>query len=251
MRWPVSRSIRAWSTAGSAAEPDTSRRARANGAAISGSFSAASAIRWYIVGTPNIIVAPRRRASASTAGEKRRVCSTEPPQPQRPEHADHQAVDVEERERLGEPVVAGPLPDRGERVEVRLDRPARDLNALRRAGRAGRVEDEGGVLGPERVGQRRPGRDVEGDVDALDRGELLCHLGAGAGEQQLGLGVGGDVLELAAAVGRVDRDDRDARGERAEDGDADLRLVLGPDGDAACRRHCARLSAAAAALSSA
>jgi hypothetical protein len=66
-RRPVAAAIRSWSCTGSAAEPDTSSRALPSDFARAGSSGSASAIRWYIVGTPNNIVAPSVNSLATPA----------------------------------------------------------------------------------------------------------------------------------------------------------------------------------------
>ena len=64
------------SGAGSGAEPDTSSRAARRPGATA---APASASRWYIVGTPNAIVAPPSSAEASARGSNRpRWCSAPP-----------------------------------------------------------------------------------------------------------------------------------------------------------------------------
>ncbi len=65
---------------------------------------------------------------------------------QRAQDAEDQPVHMEQRQPVHEDVVAGPLPGVGERVQRRGDRPARDDGTLGRAGGAGGVDDEGGVL---------------------------------------------------------------------------------------------------------
>ena len=75
----MSRVSRACSAAGSAADPDTSNRARVSAAASPASASAASASRRYIVGTPNSIVASPLSAAPTAAGSNRPRCSARPP----------------------------------------------------------------------------------------------------------------------------------------------------------------------------
>src|SRR5439155_25694370 len=53
-----------------------------------------------------------------------------------------------------------------------------------------------------------------------------------ARQEQLGLAVADDVLQLARSRRRIDRDDGRPRRERAEDADARLEARLGPDRDA-------------------
>ena len=63
--------MRSWSTAGSAADPETSRRARPSASASAAFCSASATSRWYIVGTPKTIVAPCASAAATPSEEKR------------------------------------------------------------------------------------------------------------------------------------------------------------------------------------
>ena len=56
------------------------------------------------------------------------------PEPQRAEDAEHQPVDVEQGQAVGEGVVGGPLPRVGETVEARRHRGPRQQHALGRAG---------------------------------------------------------------------------------------------------------------------
>ena len=114
--------------------------------------------------------------------------------PQRAEHAEDQPVHVEQRQPVRDDVLAGPLPGVGERVEVRGERAARQHDALRRAGRPGRVDDDRGRL-------------VVGLVD----GQSPDARRSTSSSTMSGRAVGQDVLELALARLRVDRDDRHAR----------------------------------------
>src|SRR5680860_1099852 len=59
--------MRVNSGAGSGAEPETSSRADRRPSATAVSDSASAAMRWYIVGTPNSIVAPSPSAAAAAA----------------------------------------------------------------------------------------------------------------------------------------------------------------------------------------
>ena len=125
--------MRVNSGAGSGAEPDTSSRAARRPSAIAGSSAAARPSRWYIVGTPNSIVAPSRSAAGGRRGLEAAEVAQLAAAAQRAEQAEHEAVDVEEREAVREHVGAGPLPGVGERVEVGRDRAARQHGALRAA----------------------------------------------------------------------------------------------------------------------
>ncbi len=68
--------------------------------------------------------------------------------PQRAEDAEDQPVHMEQRQPVHEDVVAGPLPDVGQRVQRGGDGPPGDDGALGRTGGPGGVDDEGGVLVP-------------------------------------------------------------------------------------------------------
>ena len=155
-RRPVAAAIRSWSCTGSAADPDTSSRALARAFASAGSSGRASAIRWYIVGTPNSIVAPSLSSRATPAVFEPTQMPYGSAAAQRAEDAQDQAVHMEERQPVHEDVVAGPLPGVRERVEGGGDGPARDDGALGRAGGAGGVDDEGGGLGGARCRATRP-----------------------------------------------------------------------------------------------
>ena len=77
---------------------------------------------------------------------------------QRAEDADHEPVDVEQRQPVREHVLAGPVPGVGERVEVGAHAAAREHGALGPAGRAARVDDQRRVLVAPlraRAGRRR------------------------------------------------------------------------------------------------
>ena len=124
--------MRVNSGAGSGAEPETSSRACLSPSTIARSASASRPSRWYIVGTPNSIVAPSRSACAAVAGVEAAEVAQLAAAAQRAEQAEHEAVDVEERQPVGEDVLAGPVPRVGERVEVGGDRAARQDRALGR-----------------------------------------------------------------------------------------------------------------------
>ena len=135
--------MRSWSAAGSAAEPDTSSRARPS----------APGERGVLLGVGDQAVVHRRarrrpssRRARSARGDALRGEAPEVMRgaaaAERPEDADDQAVDVEERQPVGDDVVGRPLPRVGERVEVGGDRAARQDGALGRAGGARRVDDE-------------------------------------------------------------------------------------------------------------
>ena len=69
------------------------------------------------------------------------------PDPQRAEHAEDEAVDVEQRQAVDEMIVGGPPPRLGEAVEIRGDRTRRQHRALGQSGGSGRVHDERDVVG--------------------------------------------------------------------------------------------------------
>ncbi len=78
-RRPVAAAMRSWSCTGSAADPDTSSRAPERAFASSGSPGSVSAIRWYIVGTPNSMVAPSFSSRPAPSGVNLPRWRTEPP----------------------------------------------------------------------------------------------------------------------------------------------------------------------------
>ena len=147
--------------------------------------------------------------------------------PHRPERAEDQPVHVEQRQRVGDDVVAGPLPRLGQRVEVGGERAPRQHRALRRPGGAGRVDDDRGRV------LRRLGRQVTARARLEIHFDPVLHrrLDAGRREHELGSAVLEDVRELAAAGLRVDRRDRHPGQQRADDRHCDLGLVDRP------RRH--------------
>ena len=71
--------MRSWSAAGSAALPDTSSRAEPTACASSVDASRSAASRWYIVGTPNSIVAGPASAFPAASEEKRPRWYAAPP----------------------------------------------------------------------------------------------------------------------------------------------------------------------------
>ena len=173
------------------------------------SASASRPSRWYIVGTPNSIVAPSLSASAAAAASKRPRWRSSPPRRSGPSSAEHEAVDVEERQAVGEHVLAGPLPGVGERVEVGGDRAAGEHRALGRPVVPRRVDDQ------RRVARRwlaRRGQLGAAGVD-VDRAARAARreVGAGAPTMTSGALSVSDVLELAAAELRVDRHERRRR----------------------------------------
>ena len=212
--------MRVNSGAGRGAEPETSRRARLSPSTIAASLSASRPSRWYMVGTPNSIVAPSLQRGRGGRGLEAAEVAQLAAAAQRAEQPEHEPVDVEERQAVGEDVVAGPLPGVGEAVEVGGDRAARQDRALRLAGRPARVDDQRRVLVAARaLGQlAAAGVDVDGEP-------------VGPAEDDVGLRVGEHVLELAAPELRVDRHERRAGGERGHGGDAGLERRLRPHRD--------------------
>jgi hypothetical protein len=157
--------------------------------------------------------------------------------PQRAEHAEHEAVHVEQRQGVDERVGGRPRPGVGERVEVRGDRATREHRTFGRAGRAGGVDHQSGVgrrcgFGVSHTGTgglARTRRVARGDVAELRQrgGEH----DVGSGQYGLRRGVGDDVRELAGAAARVDRDGRDAREQRRDDPDRGGQRRRRPDRD--------------------
>ena len=149
--------MRSWSTAGSAADPETSRRA----------LPSAPRQRGVLLGVRDEAVVhgrhaeDHRRALRERRGDALRGEAPEVMRgaaaADRPEDADDQAVHVEERQPVGDDVVGRPLPRVGQRVEVGGDRAARQDGALGRAGGARGVDDERRVP-PRRARARGPRR---------------------------------------------------------------------------------------------
>jgi hypothetical protein len=141
-------------------------------------------------------------------------------------------VHVEERQGVSQHVVPGPLPRRGEGVEVRGDRAHRQHRPLGLPGGARRVDHERRVL-LVALGSRQLAA-APLHVDPLEPRRLL-ELGqrvGGRAEQHFGPAVGEHVRELAHAELRVDRHERDARRARGHDCHAGLEAGLRPDADA-------------------
>ena len=224
--------MRSCSIAGSAAEPDTSRRAPPNACASCSSPSHSLASRWYIVGTANSIVAPSCSAAAAACGEKRPRWWTPPPSRSGPRLPRISPCTWNSGRPWATTSSAVHSQACGERVEVGGDRAQGQHRALRRAGRARGVHDDRRVLVARSARQVAAARsEVDGDRLGNRRVEARRH------QHQLRLAVGQDVAELALARLRVDRDDRHARGQRPGDARDHLRLVHGPDGDAAGSAH--------------
>jgi hypothetical protein len=147
------------------------------------------------------------------------------------EDAEDETVDVKEGKCVGETVARRPLPDVGERIEVRDDRAPRDHHALGRTGRTRGVENDRRLLGLELVGQGPTGSGSL-DVEPFQAGERGRKLDAARGEDEVGGAVREHVLDLSRSSPRVDRNERDAGGHGSDHGDAGLQAGRGPDGDA-------------------
>ena len=179
-------------------------------------------------------------------------------EPQRPEHAEHEPVHVKQRQAVGQHVVAGPLPGLGQRVQVGGDRAARQQHALRRAGRARRVDHERRRLGVGFARQRLIGT-AQLHVEALELIQRRRQFGAGCGQHQARLAVVDDVPELTLAGLRVDRDHGNSRGQCADHRYARLQRRCRPyrnafaAGEPLCklRGHVAELSVGECALAEA
>ena len=225
--------MRSWTVVGSAAEPETSSRAPAKA-------SASSPIVGGLARDPRVHGGHAEHHGGAAPERLRQRLSGEaadvldlPAAAQRAQHADDQPVHVEHRQRVRDPVIGGPLPDLGQRIEVGGDRSSRDLDALRRPGGARRVHHERHVLLGELVPEPGVARAeaVEIDVESGHARELLGRLDPGPGQQPLGAAVGDDVLELARAETGVERHHGHPGGERPDDRDARLECRLGPDRD--------------------
>ena len=189
--------MRVNSGAGSGAEPETSRRARLRPSTIARSPSAARASRWYIVGTPNSIVAPSRSAAGGRGSLEPAEVAQLAAAAQRAEEAEHEPVDMEQRQPVREHVLAGPLPGIGEPVEVRRDAAPRQDRALRPAGGAGGVDDQRGVLVAGVDGGQLAAAGVEVDGEAARRVLELGQGVLGRADDRVRAAVGEHVLELA------------------------------------------------------
>ena len=226
--------MRVNSGAGSGAEPETSSRARAQ---TGGDGRVALRLRRDAV-VHRGDAEEHRPAVAQRLRGRRGVEAHEvaqvPAEAQRAERPEHEAVDVEERQCVHEPVLAGPLPGVGQRVEVRGDRAPRHERALGPPGGARRVDDErrGVVVEPFVGGQRAA---LRVDVDGRDRRRRVrgVQRALGGAQHDLRLRVADDVGQLARAQLRVQRDELDPGGQAADDGDAGLERGLRPDGGAA------------------
>ena len=140
-------------------------------------------------------------------------------------------MDVEDRERVHEPVGPRPRPGVGERVEIGGDRPARHEHSLGRSGRPRRVDDEGDGLWILRgVGQRSPLRHI--DVQPTHTGQRPVPVVGGSADQRLRPRVRDDVRELPRAELGVERHRLDPRLDRGQRRNARLQAVLGPERDA-------------------
>ena len=224
--------MRSCSTAGSAADPDTSRRARPQRArdrvvALGVGGQAVVHRRHAEDHRRAVPRAPRRRPPTRSArgDASRRRGGAGPSTPStRPWTW-----------KSGRPCAttssAGPLPGVGEGVEVRRDRAARQDGALGRAGGARGVDDQGRRLLVRLVRELAAAR-VEVDLDARPLRQRLGQLDAGRAQDRLGRGVVDDVAELALARLGVDGHDGDPGQQRADDGHARLGRRHRPHADA-------------------
>ena len=150
--------------------------------------------------------------------------------PERPEHAQHQAVHVEQRQPVRQDVVRRPSPHLGQGVEVGRDGPSRDQHALGRTGCARGVEHEGGTL-RVRLGGDRPRSGLQVHRLRPDRpqrlGKALRILGA---DHRPWGAVGDHVGDLRRADLGVDRNDGRPREQPGHHPDAGLERRRGPHG---------------------
>src|SRR3954454_14535718 len=154
---------------------------------------------------------------------------------------------VEQRQRPEHHVVLGDLRERARRdLGVGEQARVRQLGALRRAGRAGRVEDHGGVvvgavgdlvhgLGLAEQPLELPGLDDDGLCARLARALLRGGGEVPPGEQRLGRGVLDVELDLAALEQHVHRHDGAARAQHAVVDGRELRDVGQHEPDAVAR----------------
>src|SRR3954464_12781826 len=154
---------------------------------------------------------------------------------------------VEQRQRPEHHVVLGDLRERARRdLGVGEQARVRQLGALRRAGRAGRVEDHGGVvvgavgdlvhgLGLAEQPLELAGLDDDGLCARLARALLRGGGEVAPGEQRLGPGVLDVELDLAALEQHVHRHDGAARAQHAVVDDRELRDVGQHEPDAVAR----------------
>ena len=224
--------MRANSGAGSGAEPETSSRAARSPSAIDASSAAARPSRWYIVGTPNSMVAPSRSAPAAAAGSKRPRWRSSPPRrsgPNRPITRPWTWNSGSPCASTSSPVQAH-APASASRLEA--TDAARQDGALGAAGRARGVDHERGILVAGLRGRQVAAARAEVDREParrmLERRERV----AGGADDHVGPAVAEHVLELRAAQLRVDRHERDAGAEGGGRRDAGLQRRLGPHRDA-------------------
>ena len=143
---------------------------------------------------------------------------------QRPEQAEHEPVDVEERQPVGDHVLAGPRPRLRQPVQVGGDGPPRQDAPFGAPVVPERVDDQRGGLaaGLRRRPARRRGRRGRGDPARRGLGRAArCR----APRRSPGRAVGEHVLELRAARPRVDGHERGRRRQAAHRRDAGLELA--------------------------
>ena len=168
--------MRSWSAAGSAARPGDQQPCAADRRGQRRIALESAASRWYIVGTPNSIVARPASAVGRGLGGEAAEVPRRAAAAQRPEHAQDQPVDVEQRQPVRDDVLTGPRPRVGERVEVGGDRPPRQHDALRRPGRARRVDDDRRRLVVRRVRGHAPDaeRSTSSSVRSGAESDRMC-----------------------------------------------------------------------------
>ena len=166
--------MRVNSGAGSGAEPETSRRAAFSPSTIDASdFGLAAEPVVHGRDAEHHRGAGLQRGRGFLRVEAPEVAQLAAPA-QRAEQPEHEPVDVEQRQPVGEDVLAGPLPGVGEPVEVGGDRAARQHRALRPAGGARRVDDQRRVLvaGGALRQLAAAGVDVDGDAVGAAEGDV-------------------------------------------------------------------------------
>ena len=203
---------------GSGALPDTSSRAERSARASFGE----SHTRLHTVGTPKYSDPP---AAAYASGVGPPGVHQAGAETQRPEHAEHEAVHVEQRQAVHERVLRRPRPRVGEPVEPGGDRRGGQHDALRRPRRPGRVDDHHRPL--LAASRREPAatRGVERDDGQTER------VATGLAEERRRPRVADDVLALQLPRIRREGDDRDAGEDPGDDGDHRLHRRRGVDDD--------------------
>ena len=151
--------------------------------------------------------------------------------PKRPHDTQDEAVDVEQRQAVGQHIVRCPCPDLGQRVEVRGHGPAGNQHALGGAGGPGRVEDERRTLVVRLDGHGRARR-IQVDRHPRDSSERLGQC-VGFGRDQDGRrAVADHVVQVAGARLRIDRNNGRPPQDGCHHSDARLQRRRGPYGNA-------------------